>query len=974
MVITEMARNRNRKKKISLVFGCVVLLVLLTILGLINFRRRVVRKKVHTHIYGVKDQNLYESMKLTNGMRVVVISNPMATQAAAALSVGAGLSNDPVEHLGLAHLLEHMLVMGSDKYPEEDYYVNWIRSKGGRYRAQTTLFETKYFHALPAEYGKEALSILSRFFIEPRMSETVLDREKKVVDSEMKRNLTDQNTRRLVLMSNFIKKTHPMSKFNIGSEKTLAKTTRADLMSFWKYHYTPRNMTLAIFGKESLEELKGYATEFFSDVKEYTEAKWEFSGEPTLIKPTTKRDPFDKSYDIGTKETSGKIVYYRPNESKESSTRLTIYIFLPAMRLAYREQTLHFLIKMLENGNKGSLNSILLKNNVTSSGDVFAQMERDSTYFAVYYTLIDATPEKIASVLNLIEGYLKMIKENATEKLYQKYARLMQNQKQCITPDDQLQTTIQIATSLPYRKLKDVFTGDYDWTSFNKEDFGFILSIMMDRSNWLVMVETSTLFLGKPLLSDQHFGLKYFVEKVSNVTDADIDALQSQLAWVTTDFGEEVDFSTARGQNVSYALGTAFKNIKEYEMPSDKDIEHFSITEDGFEAHLIHKQDIRSKEAYLTLCLGCIDIYKNISAYVSFIGYAEAFTSNFLLAHKEDMQMSGVSLKPIVEDFGAALLTFTGNPLALEDLIRIFLKEFNEQKEELLIQTSNMAMAKYDALKHESPSNRLFLGLIRSKNRYTYLDEEECIEVAHDLTINEFFSITEADIKLYAIGNLTQSEFTRICQLIKDTIKPNTQKKLDLEGPLLNHVDVAIQDQENIALLISHEITKFTPVKNLVVADLIGQAMSSKFIDELQTKKGPGYVAQMNSRTLFSQSHLNWLVQANSPYEKIQTEILQFIAGLSAAFQRLSPAEFDTIKQALIATYQQKASNAQEYINIHLNFWRFHGFDLGHCDELVKIVTTITKDELANYCATEIVKSITAVLASNKVTTTLCLP
>lgn len=42
----------------------------------------------------------------------MVISDPNATKAAAAMSVDVGAASDPVDLPGLAHFLEHMLFLG----------------------------------------------------------------------------------------------------------------------------------------------------------------------------------------------------------------------------------------------------------------------------------------------------------------------------------------------------------------------------------------------------------------------------------------------------------------------------------------------------------------------------------------------------------------------------------------------------------------------------------------------------------------------------------------------------------------------------------------------------------------------------------------------------------------------------------------------------------------------------------------------
>ena len=69
-------------------------------------------------IKSISDKRIYRPLSLQNNLQCLVISDQDAQKSAAALSVSVGSLQDPQEAQGLAHYLEHMLFMGTEKYPE----------------------------------------------------------------------------------------------------------------------------------------------------------------------------------------------------------------------------------------------------------------------------------------------------------------------------------------------------------------------------------------------------------------------------------------------------------------------------------------------------------------------------------------------------------------------------------------------------------------------------------------------------------------------------------------------------------------------------------------------------------------------------------------------------------------------------------------------------------------------------------------
>ena len=68
-------------------------------------------------IKSISDKRIYRALQLHNDLECLVISDKDAQKSAAALSVAVGSFSDPLEAQGLAHYLEHMLFMGTSKYP-----------------------------------------------------------------------------------------------------------------------------------------------------------------------------------------------------------------------------------------------------------------------------------------------------------------------------------------------------------------------------------------------------------------------------------------------------------------------------------------------------------------------------------------------------------------------------------------------------------------------------------------------------------------------------------------------------------------------------------------------------------------------------------------------------------------------------------------------------------------------------------------
>ena len=61
------------------------------------------------------------------------------------MDVNVGHASDPADLPGLAHFLEHMLFLGTEKYPEEGHYNQFLQERGGSSNAYTDFEHTNFF-------------------------------------------------------------------------------------------------------------------------------------------------------------------------------------------------------------------------------------------------------------------------------------------------------------------------------------------------------------------------------------------------------------------------------------------------------------------------------------------------------------------------------------------------------------------------------------------------------------------------------------------------------------------------------------------------------------------------------------------------------------------------------------------------------------------------------------------------------------
>eukprot|EP00345_Euplotes_harpa_P014178 CAMPEP_0168345374 /NCGR_PEP_ID=MMETSP0213-20121227/17517_1 /TAXON_ID=151035 /ORGANISM="Euplotes harpa, Strain FSP1.4" /LENGTH=110 /DNA_ID=CAMNT_0008353581 /DNA_START=123 /DNA_END=452 /DNA_ORIENTATION=- len=105
------------------------------------------------------------------------------------MDVGVGAALDPKDTPGLAHFLEHMLFMGTEKYPIANEYDDFVLNNGGYLNAYTNNINTNFHFSIANESLEQGLDIFSHVFISPLLDKDCIEKEMNAVNSEHEKNL-----------------------------------------------------------------------------------------------------------------------------------------------------------------------------------------------------------------------------------------------------------------------------------------------------------------------------------------------------------------------------------------------------------------------------------------------------------------------------------------------------------------------------------------------------------------------------------------------------------------------------------------------------------------------------------------------------------------------------------------------------------------------------------------------------------------
>uniref|UniRef100_A0A673XX13 Nardilysin b (N-arginine dibasic convertase) n=1 Tax=Salmo trutta TaxID=8032 RepID=A0A673XX13_SALTR len=425
-------------------------------------------------------------------------------QSAAALCISVGSFSDPEDLPGLAHFLEHMVFMGSEKYPAENGFDAFLKKHGGSDNASTDCERTIFQFDVQRKYFREALDRWAQFFICPLMIEDAIDREVEAVDSEYQLARPSDSHRKEMLFGSLARPKHPMGKFCWGNAQTLKHEPREKqintyqrLRDFWKRYYSAHYMTLTVQSKETLNTLEEWVREVFSKVPNNAQPRPDFSD---------LQDPFDTP-------TFNKLYRIVPVRKVHA---LTVTWALPPQGKQYRVKPLHYISWLIGHEGAGSILSLLRKKCwalALFGGNSETGFDQNTTYsiFSISITLTDEGFQNFHQVVHLVFQYMKMLQTlGPQQRIYEEIQKIEANEFHYQEQTDPIEYVENICENMQLFPKEDFLTGDQLMFEYNPEVISLALALLTpERANLLLL---SPEHEGHCAHKEKWFGTNYSIE------------------------------------------------------------------------------------------------------------------------------------------------------------------------------------------------------------------------------------------------------------------------------------------------------------------------------------------------------------------------------------------------------------------------------------------------------------------------------
>lgn len=823
------------------------------------------------------DRSEYRRLVLDNGLRVILLSDPDLNKSSASLVVGVGSYMDPEGRAGLAHFLEHMLFLGTEKYPDEADYSNYLRTNGGYNNAYTSGDHTNYHLEISHQAFEGALDRFAQFFVSPLFSAEFTEREMNAVDSEFEKNLQNDNWRGQQMLRTMVREDHPENHFSIGNLETLTGIERAEFMAFFDRYYSAELMALSLTSNASLDQQEAWARQYFSVIRSGQRAEADFTAD--LVAPS--RPP--------------GIVLVEP-----VTDRRTLSLTFPTQgtRALYRSKPDALVGFLLGYEGEGSLLSYLKQVGLATglSGGGYSA-SKDYSLFGIEVQLTPNGVENWQQVMQATFAYIDLLrKSDFPDYLFDERATVARLQELYSDKGEGAGRAVGLANNVREYSLEDAERADYLWEQASPELYFDILDALR-ADNMIAMLEMK----GVPTdQKEKYFGIDYsyqsFAPELLASLEKPVELASLTLPAPNRFIPTQVDLLALRPVKV--------------------------IDEPGLQLYYAQDTTFERPRVSYQIRLRQSEKMGGLNAVVMRDLYTSA-VNEMLNEQQYAAAVAGLSVA-IIDSSKGIRISVSGYSQSANSFLETVLSQMT---------AINLSAERFDALKERklrtwknavySDAYRQTFELERQYFYENYFTPAQKLTAAEGISLEDVqrFSKTlfyKGNVEMVAYGNVSQSDAMKAARQVVDTLnlKPVRSRDVyDTRVLVLDDTRVVAANTllvNNSAYIQGFLLGDATP-KNRAVSSVLDNFIGEPYYSEMRTRQQLGYIVASFMSDHKDELYVRFLIQsADYSADELRHRSETFLDGLLDQLDQLSDAKFEEIRAAVKAEFEEKDKSIGE--------------------------------------------------------------
>ncbi|KAJ0360313.1 hypothetical protein COL26b_014108 [Colletotrichum chrysophilum] len=902
------------------------------------------------------DERTYRVILLPNKLEALLVHDPETDKASAALDVNVGNFSDEEDMPGVAHAVEHLLFMGTKKFPVENEYSQYLALHSGDSNAYTGATSTNYHFDVSAKPAndmepsasnpsplKGALDRFAQFFIEPLFLESTLNRELHAVDAEQKKNLQSDEWRLYQLEKSLSNPKHPFCHFATGNLEVLktqpeAKgvNVRAKFMEFHEKHYSANRMKLVVLGREPLDVLEDWVVELFAGVpnKNLMPNRWE------------AEVPFRES-DLGIQVFAKPVMDLRELQ--------LLFPFLDEEKM-FESQPSRYIKHLVGHEGPGSIMACLKEKGWATKLDAFESLVCAGTpgTFDCHISLTEEGLKNYKEIVKILFQYVSLLRESPPQEWIFDEQKGMADfdfkfKQKTLASRFTSETSAVMQKPLPREWL---LSGYSRLRKFDSQLIDKGLACLRPDNFRLTIV--SQKFPGDWDQKEKWYGTEYRHEKIPDDFMAEIKEAASSSA---SDRLAELHLPH-KNNFIPTKLEVEKKEVKEPAV-APRVIRNSSIARTWF------KKDDTFGVPKANLVISCRN--PNIYSTAENAVKARLFTDlvrDALEAYSYDAELAGLQYS-VTLDARGLLLDLSG----YNDKLAVLLEQVLIAMRDLEIKDQRFDIIKKDLSREyndwelQQPYHQVSNYTAWLNSERDYVVEESLAELpnitAEDVRQFKKQILSQVHIESYVHGNLYKEDALKLADMIETILKPHELPRP--QWPVIRSLILPagsnyvykkmLKDPANVNhcievwLYVGDKSDRMTRAKTM----LLDQMTKEPAFDQLRTKEKLGYVVLSGVQSFSTTYGLCFTIQSKERPEYLRGRIEEFLNSFTKTLESMPEATFKDHKQSLIAERLEKPLDLTQESDWHCQRIWSESYDFNWSAEDAAIVKTITKEEMIEF-------------------------